>query len=480
MEILLKKYNGLSTPVKASLWFTICNVLQKGISFFTMPIFTRIMSSEQYGLYSVFLSWYRIISIFATLNMWAYLLSNGMIKYENDRDGFLSSLQGLSTTITALLFFLYLCFNDVWEKATNLSLPIMVIMFIEILFMPSFEYWCGRARFEYRFKSVVAMSLVISVLVPFISIPMIIVAPNKAIAAIIGRTLIPVIVYSIPFVIILKGKKFYNKEYWKYALKFNIPLLPHFLSGIILQEADRVMIANISGSDKAGIYSVAYTAAVFIQIVNAAILASFIPYTYNSIKNKEYSNIGKNANYLLIVIAVMNLMLILVAPEAMSILGPSEYREAMYIMPPVAISGVFMFMFNLFANIEYYFEENKFITIASVLSAVANIILNFVFINKYGYIAAGYTTLVCYVFYSIGHYIFMGMVCKRYLDDVRIYNGRFLCVFSAVVILLTLMMLFTYNYWYIRYGIVLVVTIYVIINKNSILNRLRALKKKQE
>lgn len=45
----LLKYNKMSVPLKASLWYTISNILVKGISLLSTPIFTRVMSQDQYG-----------------------------------------------------------------------------------------------------------------------------------------------------------------------------------------------------------------------------------------------------------------------------------------------------------------------------------------------------------------------------------------------------------------------------------------------
>ena len=51
MNKLLDKYKKIPAPVKAGLWFFICTVLQKGIVFLTVPIFTRLLTTEQYGLF---------------------------------------------------------------------------------------------------------------------------------------------------------------------------------------------------------------------------------------------------------------------------------------------------------------------------------------------------------------------------------------------------------------------------------------------
>ncbi len=89
----------MSAPVKAAMWFTICSFLQKGIQFITVPIFTRLLTKEQYGLYNVYNSWSQIVLIFASLNLFYGVFNNGMLKFETDRDRFVSSVQGASTAM---------------------------------------------------------------------------------------------------------------------------------------------------------------------------------------------------------------------------------------------------------------------------------------------------------------------------------------------------------------------------------------------
>ena len=54
MRKILEKYKGLEIPAKATIWFTISNILQKGILFLAVPIYTRLMTTSEYGIYSVF------------------------------------------------------------------------------------------------------------------------------------------------------------------------------------------------------------------------------------------------------------------------------------------------------------------------------------------------------------------------------------------------------------------------------------------
>ena len=85
MNKLLVKYRSIPVQVKASLWFLICAFLQKGISFITTPIFTRLLSTSEYGQYNVFNSWMNIIIVIVTLNLFSGVYTRGLVKFEKDR-----------------------------------------------------------------------------------------------------------------------------------------------------------------------------------------------------------------------------------------------------------------------------------------------------------------------------------------------------------------------------------------------------------
>lgn len=95
IKALKAKYLGIPVQVKASVWFAICSLLQKGLSIITVPIFTRLMSTEQYGYYTAYISWYNILLVFTSLNLFYGVYNNAMMKFRDDRAGYTSSMQGL-------------------------------------------------------------------------------------------------------------------------------------------------------------------------------------------------------------------------------------------------------------------------------------------------------------------------------------------------------------------------------------------------
>ena len=128
--------------------------------------------------------------------------------------------------------------------------------------------------------------------------------------------------------------------------------------------------------------------------------------------------------------------------------------EAVWIVPPVAMSVLFQTMYTFFGNIEFYYEKTKLVMTASLIVAILNIILNAIFIPIFGFAAAGYTTLICYVFYSIVHYLFMLQICRK--EHVpRIYNGRILWGTSVIYILMSILAAILYRYQVLRYILII-------------------------
>ena len=64
------------------------------------------------------------------------------------------------------------------------------------------------------------------------------------------------------------------------------------------------------------------------------------------------------AYFTMIIIAIVNLLLICFAPEIISLFAPPPYYEAIWIVPPVAMSVFFMFCYDLFAKFAFYYEKN--------------------------------------------------------------------------------------------------------------------------
>ena len=470
----------MSVQAKSAIWFAACSILQKGISFITVPIFTRLLTTEQYGTYSLYLSWLQILTVVTSLYLYHGVFNNGMTKYDHDRDVYISSMQGLTLTINAIVFAIYLVAHDFWSEIIGLAPIFMILMFIEMSVTPALHFWSGRQRFEFKYKRLVAVTLAKSAINPILGIAMVLLSQEKDIARVISVVITEVLFCGTIMIIqYSKGKRFVHIEYWKYALGLAIPLLPHYLSGMILNQGDRVMINRMVGKSEVAFYSVAYNIGLLVQIFTRAITNSFTPWMYQKIKKNDFAGIAKTVNFLLVIIGVISAGLMMCSPELVLIFGSSKYASAVYVIPPVAASVFFIFLYNILAIPQFYFEKTHFLSISSFVAAALNIVLNYIFIKLFGFIAAGYTTLTCYVFYSIGHYIVSKRVLKDCLNGAVLFDQKFIFSLSLIMIAIGMGCNFIFNYWYIRYAIIAVIMLFGIIMRKDMIRLINGIRDKR-
>lgn len=483
MEKLWNKYKGMSVVAKAAIWFTFCNLMQKGISTITVPIFTRLLSTAEYGTYSLYLSWFNIFTIVTSLNLYYGVFNNALNKIQDKqgRDKYVSSMQGLTVSITLVLVCIYAPFQDYWSEIFGLSPLVLWLMFAELMVEPALHFWQGRQRFEYRYKIMVGITLLKSMLNPLLGLILVILSKgDKATARIISVVVVEIVIAGAIMVIqFFRGRTYYQKEHWKYALGFNVPLVPHYLSGTILNQGDRIMIQNMVGDSEVGIYSVAYSVGMLVQLFTNAVTGSMTPWIYDKLNKKDYKSIRKYTNYILIMLAIIVIGICFFVPEIVRIFGSEEYYDAIYVVPPVASSVFFIFLYNTFANPQMYFERQKFMPIASIGAAVLNIGLNAVFIQMFGYYAAGYTTVASYIAYSIGHYFFTRKVCLEEIGTVELFDIKTISVISVGVMACSIGFVFLYSWTYVRYGLAVIVFIIVILQRKKAMSIIKDIKNKK-
>lgn len=469
MSILCKKYQELPTQVKASFWFLICAFMQRGISFTTTPVFTRLLTTSEYGQYSVFISWYSIVAVFVSMNLYSGVYTRGLVKFEEDRNVFVSSLQGLCLTLVLMWTVVYLLFNNFWNDIFSLTTPQMLAMLLMVWTTAIFNFWSMEQRVDWKYRKLVVITIIVSLAKPILGIVLVVNAKDKVTARILGLLFVEFVAYIwLFFGQMLRGRCFFSKKYWKHALLFNFPLIPHYLSMNVLNSADRIMICNLTDAENAGIYNLAYSISQIMSLFNTALLQTLEPWVYKKIKANRIEHISKVAYPAFGCIAVVNILLIALAPEIIALFAPPAYYDAIWVIPPVVMSVYFMFAYTFFAAFEFYYEKTKYITMATMSGAVLNVILNYIFINKFGYYAAGYTTLFCYIVFAVCHYCCMRKICREYLNGVEAYNLRILLLVTGIFVSVGMLFMATYRHMIIRYGLLVLCIIAVIIKRHTL------------
>ncbi len=474
-------YKNSNKAVRASLWFAVCSIVQKGISVITMPVFTRLMTEEQYGNYSVFLTWYNILLILVTLNVHTELFNKGLIEHSEDMDGYSANQAGLLIALTAFWIAVYLPFRSFFNKLLGLTTVLVLFMIFEILGTAIIGLWSARKRFEFDYIKIVKLTLSMAVLNPVAGIAAVLMTEHKAEARVISNAVIPIIFAAVLLVIFARhGKLFGNIKLWKPVVIASLPLIPHYLSLVLLNQSDKLMIKHFCGAEDAAIYSVAHSAGLLMTIINNSINGSFVPWSYDKLKNHNGRGIKKVSSSLLMIVVFVNVLLIWVAPEAVKLLAAPQYSEAVWCLVPIAMSVYFFFAYTMFVDFEIYYGANNYIAAASITAAALNILLNYIFIPKFGYIAAGYTTLFSYFATMLMHMLFFKIVLKKQQKRFDMFDLRVLFALAIVLAVLSAAAMLLYRYFVIRWLIIAAAFVIVVIKRKAILAVFGELKNKKE
>ena len=473
MTAILRKardrYAGIPVTAKAALWFTVAGIVQKSLSMITMPIFTRLLTTEQYGLYSLYYSWLQVFTIITTLRLTYSVFSKGMSKYPRDRDAFTSTLQSVTTVITLVVLLVYLAVHEWVDALTGLSMFITVAMFLELLLGPAVDFWAARERYRYRYRPIVAVTVLMTVANAALGVVAVLLAEDKGAARILSHIAVQVAVGMFFYLHNLsKARKPFVWAYARFALLFNLPLIPHYLSMYALDQMDRIMVARMISLSAAALYAVAYNIALVVKMVTNSITNAITPWLYGRLEKGDFSTIERRMYPILAFTGLLSVALVSVAPEAVAVLGGSRYVESIHVIPPVAVSVVFFFSYVAFSTVEFFYEANKFVMYVSVIGALVNFGLNYVSIARFGYIAAAYTTLFCYASFAFVHFRYMSHVVRSRNEGKRLFNGNVLAGGAMALMAAAAVMAFTYPYPLVRYAVLAVAGVLAVVKRDAV------------
>ncbi len=474
---LLNKFKNMPQAVKASVAFFFASIITKGIAYITTPLYTRLLTDAEYGQVSVYLTWVQIFGTIAMFCLSYGVFNNGMVDYPEKRDDYSFSMLILSNIITLAFTAILLCVYPLIREVVGVDYPLVILMCVSFLFQPAYNFWNARQRYELKYKYTVIWSIVSAILSPLVAVLCILFCDdNRLYARLFGAEITLIVIYMAFYVyLFFKNKGKLNVGYWKDAILFNLPLIPHYLSTYLLSSLDKIMISNLIGDEATAYYSVAHSVAAVVLVVWTAINSSLIPYTYEKCKTDNYAAISKVTMPILTAFAVICGMLIMMAPEVVAVMAPASYNEAIYAIPPIVGGVFFQVHYYIYANIVYYYKRPRYVMVASISATVLKIVLNYFCIKYWGYLAAGYTTLICYLVQAVIDYFAMRKVVGQ-----KVYNMRFIGGLSLAFTVVALVSNFIYDYIWLRYAILVGLMLLCVIFRKKIINLIKEMKKKDE
>ncbi len=364
------------------------------ISFLLLPLYTSKLTPSEYGTYDLLVT----ISTFL-LPIITMLMEESMFRFLIDAEDFKAKKKVITatifyTTVGALVFCLI---SGIVLAIMKYEYAAVFILFIlsNIILGLSNALARGMGKIKlYSFSNFILGASTIVLNIVFI------VSLKLGVSGLLWSNTIANSATAI--IVLLKlhlpqfiSKKDLSRKTLSEMLRYSIPLVPNNLSWIIISLSDRLMLSFMTGTDANGIYSVAnkfpnivYTCYGFFSTAWKESAARILK---EDNKSAYYNSIYKDIKFFLKAIV---LGLIAVMPFAFPILVDSSYGDAYVYIPILVISIYYTNMSNFYGGIFTAYKDTKIMGSTTVMAAITNIVINLIFIPKFGIYAATFSTLI--------------------------------------------------------------------------------------
>ena len=447
---------------------TIYNILSQiilnGTNFLLIMLFTRYLSTEHYGIVSIYQAYVLFFSVVVGLNTQGSIGTAFVHLNKENHNDYIASI-----FLFSLISFIIICcttgiFIVPISEFAKLEPFLVVLILFHSLGIFSFQFL--NINFVYARKAKSSCILALIVAITMIGISWLgIQYPIKAIPKYMGRILglsLPYIICSVYAVIYIfsKGNPFRNlKCYWKLCIPICIPLVFHGFSQVVLAQTDKIMLQKlIKNNGIVGVYSFFVT---FVHILNAVYTAlnnTWVPLFYKYLKQRDYVLLKKRSKNYVNLFSLLVIGFILVAPEVVKIFADRNYWAGMFLIPIVAVSIYMVFLYSFAINYELYYKESKWIALGTTSSAIVNVILNSILIPKLGMYGAAMATLGAYTLL----YVFHDYCAKNIIKSGEYpFNKLFFAKNTMLVLVFSVIFYILVDTWIIRWGLAVLVGIYL-------------------
>lgn len=444
-------YNVLST------------IIRTGISFFTIPLFTKLLGTEQYGLYSIYLSWYNVINCLIALGC-GQGVATGMIQFKSDYYRFRSSILfggicmcAVSTTIGILIFPLL---------NVHLNYPFLIYLLLYLESVGNFVIGFAGVVWTYEKKAAQNMCLSLATLLLTTGASWFLIIKwwngqsTLYMARVFGVAFPTIFIGAIVFAILfLKKPALFVKKYWIYSFSFGIPMIFHTLSNHVLASSDRIMMNYFKISEgEIGVYSFFYSFVSLISYILTALNNSWIPFLYEDLEKKEYDKInGRIKNYVQI-FTIITCGFLMLSREVSRLFSTKEFEWGTNIIPFIVVAMYCIFIYQFPVNYEFFKAKPRIIACATAFSAVLNIVLNILMIPSCGMYGAALATLISYAILDVIHFV----VVEKWKEEKYPLIKYPLLIGLIMVLVFCLIYYVISDLWLLRWGIGIVLGAYLV------------------
>lgn len=401
-SIIAKMNKGQSSRV---LIYMMSQIVLQGIAVIAMPLFTRLLTTEQYGRVAVYSTWVSILVIMIGLRVDSTISVAKVHFGESEFKKFCTNAYFIIVaTGIVMVAAAGLCLNSL-SSLFHLSPYIVLFMVFHAAGTVCTKVQSGIFLITKKAVKDISLSITLSLSACLISVLCIyLMRGHEGEGRILGMGL-PYIVLGFVFCAIYMRKIIddFDKDMLNYILSLSLPMILSGLSALILSQSDRIMISELLGDDKTGIYSFCYSVATPISAIWSALGSAWRPDYYEKLKEQNGEWLKEHSDNYMFLFTSLTCGYLLVAGEALKILGTKDYWPGIKVMPLVIVGIYFEFLYSFPVNYETYCKKTKVIGVASALSAAMNIGLNLWLIPIYGMLGAAIATFASYLILFLIH-----------------------------------------------------------------------------
>ena len=370
----MNKSSGIRLPARAGAWYVASSALIKLCGMAATPYFTRVMSPDEYGTYSLYMSWIAILSVLMTLGLGGSAIYRGMQKFDPRGDVLTSAALGLALCSVAAFSAVGLLFFDRLKALISLPGHLIAILFLQIALDSVLTLYMARCRYRYGYRLVIGISagsaltaLLLSALLSRILEPT---ATMRALSLLAATA-----VFALPvaFLVFFKGKRLFSSKIWGFLARFNLPLLPHLLASSVMTNLDKVLIRHITGDGLAlAGFSVAHSLGAGVGFISSGLGSALNPWIMRKIAQNRQDKVAEVGLKLTCLVALGSVAVLTLAPEILSVLAPRNYSSALPSVYPITVSSAVSFIGTITATTLIRAERTGSLSLCSLIGAAVN------------------------------------------------------------------------------------------------------------
>ena len=436
--------------IKAGFWYVASTFLLKGIAFLTIPIFSRLLSKNDYGEFANYANWQATLLVITGAELYNSL-SRAYYDFKKDYDQFISSVVILSILNTAVVYILFIL-NSTWVlNVVKIPSQFVHVMFFTLMCSSCKALYLTRERTLYRYRSVAVISAIDTIIPTIIAV--LLVAASKESARLSARIYgfyLPssAIGLTCALVLLEKGKSF-KRSHCIYALKLSLPLLLHYLTVSLLTSTNTIIANNLGGPALGAEISMATSVIHLLTILFQALSGALTTWMMDNLAQEQYFKIKKESVLFIAGLAAVSVGVILIAPELIRILGGEQYYSSVALIPWLVIAAFIQSLTTILTIILTYDKNVVKTAIIAGIAAVSSVVLKVLLFPQYGAICLPVVNIVICSIMLFANYMLVSQAGYKKAVPFGKY-GLFICIVLGVGLLSS----FLYTHSMVRYGIV--------------------------